>query len=112
MSKIFGLGAFDKIKIPSTVSHRQSSGVSLWKENKASKLLVMIGIPPIWCHTKKRCQLLGSVLDPMFYQISSDCWLHDILGCQLLCGTTDLGRLPGWKGRDKKNQLFPESQRI
>ncbi|GFX82593.1 hypothetical protein TNCV_1192681 [Trichonephila clavipes] len=34
----FGLGAHGKIKFPSTISHRQSSGASLWGANWASKL--------------------------------------------------------------------------
>ncbi|GFV52466.1 HTH_Tnp_Tc3_2 domain-containing protein [Trichonephila clavipes] len=40
---LFSLGALDKIKIRSTVLHRQSSGTSLWGENCASKLLMTTG---------------------------------------------------------------------
>ncbi|GFS77137.1 HTH_Tnp_Tc3_2 domain-containing protein [Trichonephila clavipes] len=59
---LFGLDALRKIKILSKVSHRQSSGAFLWGENWASKLFAVIGIRLIWCHTKKRYQLLGNVL--------------------------------------------------
>ncbi|GFU88822.1 hypothetical protein TNCV_4444991 [Trichonephila clavipes] len=41
---LFGLGAYGKIKILSTVSHRQSSGASFWGGNSESKLPVLIGI--------------------------------------------------------------------
>ncbi|GFU40893.1 hypothetical protein TNCV_2466751 [Trichonephila clavipes] len=44
-------------------SHRQSSGASLGGGNWMPKLLAAIGIPPIWCCTKKNYQLPGNVLD-------------------------------------------------
>ncbi|GFX39723.1 hypothetical protein TNCV_2104671 [Trichonephila clavipes] len=40
----FGLGALGKIKLLSSISHRQSSDASLWRGNWASKLLVAIDI--------------------------------------------------------------------
>ncbi|GFU52453.1 hypothetical protein TNCV_2546121 [Trichonephila clavipes] len=56
---LFGLGDLGKIKIPSTVLHYQSSGVFLLGENRASKLLMVIGIPPICCRPKKEIPAPG-----------------------------------------------------
>ncbi|GFW53817.1 hypothetical protein TNCV_3939111 [Trichonephila clavipes] len=54
LEDLFGLGVLGKIKFLSTVSHRKSSGFSLWEGNWMSKLpVVVIGNLPIWCRTKK-----------------------------------------------------------
>ncbi|GFS64371.1 hypothetical protein TNCV_3955561 [Trichonephila clavipes] len=61
---LFGLGALGKTKLLRSVSHLQGSSASLWRGNWASKLLAVIGIPPMWCHIKKIYQLLGNCHTP------------------------------------------------
>ncbi|GFS97703.1 hypothetical protein TNCV_2558631 [Trichonephila clavipes] len=56
------IGAADPAHYLHMVLPRQSSGASLWRRNWTSKLLVVIGIPPIGCRTKKRYQFPGNVL--------------------------------------------------
>ncbi|GFT26630.1 hypothetical protein TNCV_3604401 [Trichonephila clavipes] len=59
---LFGLGALGEIEFPRAVLYHQRSGAYLRGGNWASKWLVVIGIPPIWCCTKKRYHLPGNVL--------------------------------------------------
>ncbi|GFV09554.1 hypothetical protein TNCV_3159511 [Trichonephila clavipes] len=55
----FGLVALGKIEFLSSVSHRQSSGASLWGGNWTSKLLAEVDIPPLLFCAKKEVLASG-----------------------------------------------------